>query len=171
MKSRKRRTRRRRQRGGIRPKLDFNQIQWPQHFGCADQVEEISLNPGQFIDRFGCERGFFVSPLERQPYSYSERSLPWLGNIVKQYPNNKGALKARGEIFMEEYMSKPMTDDDYHVYEVIKEINHVEKCKIAPAFNYPGGGIQFKLPQSIETFIASKHLRELVNFPVVPRYQ
>ena len=171
MKTKKRQTRRRRQRGGVRPKMDIDQIAWPVDFGCADQATQIDLVPGTFLDRFGGERGFFVSPLERQPYSYSQRSLPWLGNILKQYTNNEGVAKTRQNIFIDEYMTKPVADDDYHVYEVLKQIENVETCQIAPAFNYPGGGIQYRLPQSIATYIASGHLQEIVNFPVVPRFE
>ena len=34
----------------------------------------------------------------------------------------------------------------YHVYRVIKPIENVEAGTIAPAFDEPGGGVQYRLP-------------------------
>jgi RHS repeat-associated protein len=46
-------------------------------------------------------------------------------------------------------------------YRVIKPIENVQSGKIAPWFGQPGGGIQYKLPKSIEQLKAEKYIEEI----------
>ena len=53
----------------------------------------------------------------------------------------------------------PGTDvSDYTEYVVIKPITGVEKVTIAPWFDKPGGGIQFKLPMTIRDLIREGYI-------------
>jgi len=79
----------------------------------------VTLEPGQFIDRFGGESGRFLSPAG---VSYANRALPPsnLNTRDSQYPNN------------------------YHLYEVISPFT-VDAGPISPWFAQPGGGLQYVL--------------------------
>ena len=50
----------------------------------------------------------------------------------------------------------------YHVYRVIKLIENVKMGEIAPAFDQPGGGIQYKLPAPIEKLL-DEYLEEVTQ--------
>lgn len=49
----------------------------------------------------------------------------------------------------------------YHQYEVLKPIENVTSSEIAPAFDMPGGGIQYELPSSVKDLIKSGFLKEV----------
>jgi RHS repeat-associated protein len=77
------------------------------------------LMPGQVVDRYGSDRGYYLSdPDTPAPM----RALP---------PNNTGT---------------------YNQYQVLKPIP-VQKSIIAPWFNQPGGGIQYKSNVKIEVLL------------------
>ncbi|WP_144550360.1 T7SS effector LXG polymorphic toxin [Peribacillus simplex] len=105
---------------------------------------------GEVIDRYGPAEGRFTSPvIDGKPYSYEQRSLPYLEDTSKyhqykitgdfskmeSYINNcpnKG-LKAAIEGYMKKYSLK---FDDLVI----------QKGDIAPGFGSVGGGIQYQLP-------------------------
>ncbi|KAJ5355104.1 uncharacterized protein N7496_012316 [Penicillium cataractarum] len=96
---------------------------------------EVTLPVGRKIDRFGSPGGNFFSPLGAP---YIERALPPrnLNNSDGNYPYS------------------------YHVYEVIKELN-VTLGPVAPWFEQPGMGTQFKTNGSAAQLIADKFIKEL----------
>lgn len=167
--TRRLRRRSKRQRGGTKPE-NLGKILWPQQNGCLDQATTITVEPGTYIDRFGPPTGNFVSPVIISPYTYSERSLPYYGTQDVEY-NTKNARKLdRKSMYYNDFKPENIPDDDYHIYRVIKPIENVEKCTVAPAFNYKGNGIQYKLPNSVQSYILDGTLDEKVDFPIVPRF-
>jgi hypothetical protein len=48
---------------------------------------------------------------------------------------------------------------DYHEYTVIKDIPGVQQVEVAPWFGQPGGGTQYRLPDTIERLKDAKFLR------------
>lgn len=50
----------------------------------------------------------------------------------------------------------------YHVYEVVKPVEGLGG-KIAPWFNQPGGGIQYKLSNTIQELLDGGFIREVVK--------
>ncbi|MDD9149860.1 TNT domain-containing protein [Sporolactobacillus sp. CQH2019] len=109
---------------------------------------------GEVIDRYGPADGRFTSPvIDGKPYSYEQRSLPYLEdeskyhqykitrdfNNIKSYIENCSNEKLKAAI--EGYMSKySLTVDDLVI----------EKGEIAPGFGSIGGGIQYQLPLPIK---------------------
>ena len=96
-------------------------------------VEEIILNAGKEIDRYGGwidengifrDKGKFVSP---KGISFESRSL-----------------KSKGI---------------YNVYEVIKPIKMVKKATVIPWYGKVGLGIQYELPANIEDLIKNGYLK------------
>ncbi len=163
--SKKRLRRRSRKYQGGGPPIDPATIQWPPDFGCHIETKRIiTLQPGTYIDRFGPPSGFFVSPVVKQPYSYSERSLPWLG-ITN--------TKERRDYYYMDYENPliPIDEDQYHIYKVQESINDVEACTAAPYFDYTGGAIQYRLPRTVQDYINDGILIEDVFFPVVPQFK
>ena len=121
---RTRRLRRRRtMRGGAGVYVDPSKIPWPAKSGCQDDVKKVVIPAGTFIDRFGPETGFFVSPIEKYQFTYSERSLPWLG--LDKNGNIKN--KTRKERYNIEYRKSNPQDDNYHIYEVIQDITAAQR--------------------------------------------
>lgn len=54
----------------------------------------------------------------------------------------------------------PGTDaKPYTIYEVMKPIPNVQESKIAPWFGEMGMGTQYKLQQSVQSYIDSGHLK------------
>lgn len=101
----------------------------PENDGFAGEPKEVTLQPGERIDRYGPEDDArFTSP---QGTPFEKRSLP----------------------FDEASM-------DYHAYEVNKPLN-VLQGEIAPAFNQEGGGMQQKLPESLDDEIYHGFLKRV----------
>jgi hypothetical protein len=102
------------------------------HYGVAIR-EPFDLPVGFRMDRKGGVRGSYVSP-EGTPFP--DRALP---------PDS--------------------LDQPYHAYEVVKpfdaESGIPEIGRIAPAFDQSGGGVQYKLPQSVKWLIANEYIKEI----------
>lgn len=96
-------------------------------------LERVSLPKGTIIDRYVHEFGNFTSPLQvnGKPYEFAQRAM---SNIYD-----------------------PRT---YHQYEVIGDLS-ISKGKIASAFGDVGGGIQYKLDESVNSLIKQNILREI----------
>ncbi len=94
---------------------------WPPNRGAYGPVENVTIQPGEYLDRFGFPGGTFVSPA-KSPFkgdnlAFETRSLP-------SYKQN----------------------DPYNVYEVLKPIENAPRSKILPWFGQPGKGVQYDLP-------------------------
>ncbi|MEX5711435.1 TNT domain-containing protein [Parafrankia sp. FMc6] len=84
---------------------------------------EVSLVPGQRIDRFGLPRGSFLSP---RGTDYENRSIP---------PSNLDDAADPG-------------DCNYHAYQVVREFR-VFSGAIRPWFDQPGNGLQYQVVCSL----------------------
>jgi len=166
----RRRKSRRRQRGGQKPR-NIGRINWPAQDGCLNDAQEISVLPGIMIDRFGPPSGNYVSPVSITQYSYSERALPYYGTENKEYTTTNGKAMNREQMYYSDFSKSNIQKDDYHIYKVLKPIQGAQKCKVAPSFNYPGNGIQFKLPKTVSEYLADGTLKEIIDFPIVPRFK
>ena len=103
-------------------------VLWPDNNGFAEYPEEVTLQPGEKIDRYGDDWGVFTSPMGTK---YEERALePAI--ILKKYS----------------------------IFEVVKPIK-VEKGKIAPWFDQPGGGTQYILPDNIVFLLEDGFIRRI----------
>ncbi|MDN3955294.1 TNT domain-containing protein [Sporolactobacillus laevolacticus] len=108
---------------------------------------------GEVIDRYGHDGGRFTSPvIDGKPYSYEQRSLPYLEDIskyhqyeiigdfsnIKRYYENCSNTGLKSEI--DDYMTTwGLTFNDLTI----------QKGEIAPGFGSSGGGIQYQLPLPI----------------------
>jgi hypothetical protein len=159
---------------------------WPDEDGCVTKrVEEVTLQEGTLLDRFGPKRGRFVAVLQKdaeekpKPASFSSRSLRTLGETPYMYPINGKMRDLRKIIYDMIYTtSNDKTNDEYYVLEVLKEIKGKFPCKAASAYKYLGGALQLGLPDTVENLLKgpdpflrkldSKETRELfggINFP------
>ena len=95
--------------------------------GFAEKPSTKVLKPGTVIDRYGNEKGRFVSP---KGTSYNARSL------------RPGTSRLSRKTYV---VNKPL---------------EVKAGTAAPAFNRPGGGIQYKLPYTVEELLAKEVLKK-----------
>lgn len=59
---------------------------------------------------------------------------------------------------------KPGTDISmYNEYRILKEIPGVEKATVAPWFDQPGGGMQYKLPMSIDKLLEEGYIELIIK--------
>ena len=131
--------------GGMRPKA-FREKYWdpalgsdggwryPEQLTYAEPgtIRPRTLQPGQFIDRFGKASGRWLSP-EGTPLP--ARSLP--PNAI--FPDEDGSWI-------------------YFRYEVLKPFD-VEMSEVAPAFGQPGGGFQYRTDETVQDLIERGYLR------------
>lgn len=104
-------------------------LKWPENDGFVGEPKEVTLQPGERIDRYGPEDDArFTSP---QGTPFEKRSLPF----------DKDSM-------------------EYHVYEVNEPLN-VLQGEIAPAYNQQGGGVQHKLPGSLDDEIDHGFLKRV----------
>ncbi|KAG0028659.1 hypothetical protein BGZ82_008328 [Podila clonocystis] len=96
-----------------------------------------TLLTGTMVDRFGSERGFFLSPAEAP---YPQRAIP---------PSNLDTPK-----------DQPLYPYNYHVYRVVKPFV-VEAGPIAPYFGQPGAGTQYHTFSNITTLIHTGYLERV----------
>ncbi len=85
------------------------------------------------------------------------------GTVIDRYGSKYGSYTSPvGTPF--EHRALPYKDNSwaYHKYVVVKDINGVTSSTIAPAFNQPGMGIQFEMPNSIKELIKAGFLREIL---------
>ena len=95
--------------------------------GFAEKPSTKVLKPGTVIDRYGNEKGRFVSP---KGTSYNARSL------------------------------KPGTSRLSRKTYVVNRPLRVKAGIAAPAFNRPGGGIQYKLPRTVKELLDKEVLKK-----------
>ncbi|GAB0134302.1 hypothetical protein EsDP_00002680 [Epichloe bromicola] len=104
------------------------------------------LCPGTLVDRFGGERGAFLSPAGMP---YEKRSVPPQNLVTVKEPNS------------------PLFN--YHVYMVVKEMPVTAGC-VAPWFDQPGLGIQYMMNGSVSAAIESGFLKRVeLNHDSLPK--
>ena len=179
MRSTRRKTRKTRQTrkmiGGSLPSLKNHAIIWPKNEGCGTNFQLITFNVGELFDRFGSTKGSYVSPIfetaeriakeisisEKQPnvYSYTERALPYVGTTNSGFRKNNSRKLLYNSSYKKTTNKK---STDYRQYKVLNANSvYGNACKIAPAFNTPGGGIQVKLTKNIETLLKEGSIEEI----------
>jgi len=80
------------------------------------------------------------------------------GTTIDRFGLAKGSyVSPTGTPFIQRSLAPGTQYSPYNIYTVLKPID-VQAGPIAPAFGMPGGGIQFKLPSSVQSFIDSGHL-------------
>jgi len=80
---------------------------------------------------------------------------------VDGYGNPSGKFTSPQGIPFENRALSPTTDmNNYHTYEVIKPVE-VQSGEIAPWFDQPGGGIQYRFNDTIQNLINNGILREV----------
>jgi len=121
---------------------------------------DIQLN--EVIDRYGPSNGRFTSPvLDGKPYTYDQRSLPYIEDASKYHQ-----YRVTGDFSnIESYITN--LDDlelkaDIEAFMDYKELDFKDlvtyKGKIADGFGVDGGGIQYQLPLPIDMLIDLKLL-------------
>ena len=81
------------------------------------------------------------------------------GTIIDRYGSKYGSYTSpAGTPFEQRALPYDNNSWAYHKYEVIKVIDGVTISEIAPAFNQPGGGIQFELPSCIKDLVKNGYL-------------
>ena len=126
--------------------LETGYFKWPDEDGFVLDAtgkaikETKKLNVGTILDRFGSNKGgYFMSPMDSNgnPFAWEKRSL----------------------IPQSDKVADPSVQ--YHRYRVIKEFD-VEAGEIAPAFEQPGGGVQYIIKgKDIQTLIYEGYLVEI----------
>jgi hypothetical protein len=132
---------------------DSPETNWPPYNGCNGTVATPDeLKPGTLVDRFGRLSGEFFSPAEE---TFRKRSLKQIMNKpeCKEFYNKKYSKDNK-------YTATGKNDDwrllnDYSVLKVIKPLS-VVKCTAAPAFDQPGGAIQYWVPKNMSDPFAVK---------------
>lgn len=94
-----------------------------------------NLEPGEDVDRFGSESGTSLAP---QGLPYATRSIP---------PQSLDG--------------HPASSCDYHDYRVIKAFS-VHAGPVAPWFAQPGGGLQYRLDNSVKWLVNHRYLQRLI---------
>lgn len=86
------------------------------------------------------------------------------GTIITRYGDGSGTyVSPEGTTFAERalpYTENPMA---LHKYKVLKPIKNVTVSEVAPAFDQPGGGIQYQLPDNIYNLMFEKGALVEVN--------
>jgi len=147
--------------GALKYKPPETPPDWPDEDGCVSKkVEEITLQVGTLLDRFGPKRGRFVAALQKDvagnpiPASFSSRSLRTLGETPYFYPIDGRVRDLRKIIYDMIYNpSNDTKNDEYYVLEVMKEFKGKFPCKAASAYKFSGGALQLGLPDSVENLL------------------
>jgi RHS repeat-associated protein len=82
------------------------------------------------------------------------------GELIDRYGSEKGKYASpAGTPFSERSLHSSSANDSYNTYQVIKPFN-VQSGKVAPWFFQKGGGIQYKLPNSVNWYLKNGYLRK-----------
>ena len=102
-------------------------------------------------ERFYSDDGIPIYPSNNGAVGKPEIiSLKVGDKILTRYGSDRGSyVSPKGTSFEERALPRTTDKNNYHEYEVTKEITQVESAVIAPWFGQKGGGIQYKLPQRI----------------------
>lgn len=122
----------------------------------------------EMLDRYGLPEGRYTSPMGASgPYSYEERSLPYVEDQSSYHQ-----YRVTGDISrLEEYVDACRSQDaataawiDHMVDQYYQGDIHnmvVYRGEVAPAFGHRGGGIQYEFPLSIEILCKLGILQEI----------
>ena len=149
--------------------------QWPKLDGCSLlRIEKVELPIGTIVDRIGSQQGKFVGVVQADvdtgyaiAPSYVSRSLRLLGETPYSYPFHdaipeKDKVDLRKVLYEEIYNKDNDPDNDlYYVLKVRKKFYGKNPCKAADAFGYPGGALQFELPDTVENLLKAGFLEKL----------
>lgn len=73
------------------------------------------------------------------------------GTQIDRYGNEQGTfVSPKGTSFNERSLPFGAENRPYNSYEVVKPINNVKSGRTAPFYGQPGGGVQYKLPMTVE---------------------
>ena len=98
----------------------------------------------------------------RVPDTIQENQVIESGGIIDRYGSPYGKYTSPlGTPFEQRALPYKNNPNAYHQYEVLKPIENVTSSEIAPAFDMPGGGIQYELPSSIKDLIKNGFLKEI----------
>jgi len=82
------------------------------------------------------------------------------GDMIDRYgPEDGFFTSSQGTPYEERSLPYDKASQDYNVYEVVKPIDDVLQGQNAPAFNQRGGGMQQKLPESVEDLVENGFLK------------
>lgn len=112
--------------------------------------------------------GFCKHHTELNGFYKMDVDLPY-GTYICRYGNTRGRLTSDINSVYEE-LGLPYIKEtvEFHVYRVVvdnlKVQCTVQKGKVAPMFNSPGGAVQYKHYQSIAKELAQKKIEEVFNY-------
>jgi uncharacterized Zn-binding protein involved in type VI secretion len=87
-------------------------------------------------------------------------TLP-VGTRIDRFGHEGGTyLSPEGTPFPERALAPKSVNDDYHVYKVVKPLD-VEAGGIAPAFDQPGGGVQYKTSKKVAELLKEGYIVEI----------
>lgn len=109
---------------------------WPPNRGAYGPIEETTIRPGEYLDRYGFPGGTFVSPANTPLKAYN---TPFDMRALPSYKAN----------------------EPYNVYLVLKPIEKAPRSKILPWFDKKRQGIQYDLPNSVQWYIDNKYLMQI----------
>ena len=83
------------------------------------------------------------------------------GTFIDRYgPANGKYVSPYGVPYEQRALPYVQNNNAYHVYYVNEDI-YVTSSEISPAFNYPGGGIQYELPGTVDKMVEQGILTEV----------
>ncbi len=88
------------------------------------------------------------------------RSLPWFGKYTPNDDDNNNIIKNNFYNFYSEGDVSVNPEYDYHLFKVIKPFK-MYSCQIAPAFGFPGGGIQYRSNIKVKDLIRKGFIKEV----------
>lgn len=113
---------------------------------------------GTKIDRYGSPNGRYTSPiLNDKPFSYEKRSLPFIEDS-RQYHVYEIQFDSILEAI---YNIKDSRARNYFLNKYQQSTTIFSKGTIAPAFNQPGGGIQYEFGFLISELLQINYLKEI----------
>lgn len=111
---------------------------------------------GEFIDRHGTNSGRFTSPVKNnKPYSYAQRSLPYLEDSSQYHQYKVIGDFSKLEQYVKECSNSTLKNDIYEYVDVYYEGDFskmlIYQGEIAGINGWgKGGGIQYELPMKVE---------------------
>ena len=125
--------------------------------------DELVVRDEKFLDSNGDIDWETWAPNEgRVPGTIQEGQTLDVGTTIDRYGRETGRYTSPVGVPYEQralpYIENP---NAYHQYEVCKPIDNVTISEIAAAFEQPGGGIQYELPQSVSQLKADGFLKEI----------
>uniref|UniRef100_UPI0012BB8194 TNT domain-containing protein n=1 Tax=Streptococcus equinus TaxID=1335 RepID=UPI0012BB8194 len=139
-------------------KIDWNQT--PENGFVLNQSghaikKSIIPQVGEMFDRYGLNSGRFTSPIiNGKPFTYDQRSLPYIEDLTKyhQYEvtGDFSRIKEYVDRLSDNILKEKLYDDVLVFYGGDWSKVTTQSGRIAPAFGYSGGGIQWQLPFSVD---------------------